>query len=69
MGTSTSYRAPPTPRWNAFIAALTSGAPLDRLRSELFNAGNEWELALAAPAIASYAITVNELYEGFPSRL
>lgn len=69
MGTSTSYRAPSTPRWNAFIAALTGGAPLDRLRSELFNAGNEWELALAAPAIASYAMTVNELYEGFPGRL
>ena len=69
MGTSSSYRAPSTPRWNAFLAALTSGAAPDRLRSELFNAGNEWEEGLAVPAIAQYAATLTELYESLPDLL
>jgi hypothetical protein len=69
MGTSSSYRAPAKPRWNAFLAALTSGAPLERVRSELFNAGNEWEEALAGPAVASFATTLVALYDDFPGRI
>ena len=68
MGTSSSYRAPPTPRWNAFLAALSSGSSIDRIRSELFNAGDEWEEALASPAIASYAATLLRLFDELPAR-
>jgi hypothetical protein len=42
---------------------------MDRIRSELFNAGNEWEDALAGPAIASYAMSVNSLFHELPRRL
>ena len=69
MGTSSSYRAPATPRWNAFLAALSSGdSSIDRIRSELFNAGDEWEAALASPAVASYAKTLLRLFDELPAR-
>jgi hypothetical protein len=42
---------------------------LERLRSELFNAGVEWESALANQAIASFAVQVIESYESLPARL
>jgi len=35
----------------------------------LFNAGNEWEQALAGPAIASYATSVVDLYANLPARI
>ena len=69
MGTSTSYRAPAQPRWNAFVAALASGESVARVRSELFNAGNEWESALATPAVSAYADSLAKLFEGLPARL
>ena len=62
MGTSTSYRAPSRPRWQAFVTALTEGESLDRVRSELFNAGSEWREALADPAVASYAQSIADLH-------
>src|SRR5687767_6558413 len=43
VGTSSSFRAPERPRWSAFIAALVSEAPIERIRSELFNAGSDWQ--------------------------
>ena len=69
MGTSTSFRAPPVPRWQAFAAALRSDVPLDRLRSELFNAGFEWEPALADASVASFAVQVMLSFETLPGRL
>lgn len=69
MGTSSSYRAPERPRWRAFIAALTSDASIERVRSELFNAGTEWQEALASPAIAVFAETVERLHRELPARL
>jgi hypothetical protein len=69
MGTSSSFRAPAQPRWSAFIAALTSQAPIDRVRSELFNAGSEWQAELAAPAIARFAEAIVRLHAELPDRL
>lgn len=69
MGTSTSYRAPQRSRWSAFVAALTSSVPMDRLRSELFNAGSEWEAELAAPAIGTFAEILVQLHGELPDRL
>jgi hypothetical protein len=69
MGTSTSFRAPSVPRWQAFATALQRGLPLDRVRSELFNAGQEWEQALAAPAVAAFAVALTTAYEELPQRL
>lgn len=69
MGTSTSYRAPSRPRWQAFVTALTEGQSLERVRSELFNAGSEWREALADPAVASYAQSIADLYGSLEARL
>lgn len=69
MGTSTSFRSPPVTRWRAFTTALTSGASVERVRSELFNAGNEWEHALASDAVAAYAATILDLYNSLPDQL
>jgi hypothetical protein len=69
MGTSTSFRSPPVPRWQAFATALRSDVPLERLRSELFNAGVEWESALADQSVASFAVQVVLSFETLPSRL
>jgi len=69
VGTSTSFRSPPVTRWRAFTAALTSGASIERVRSELFNAGNEWENALASDAVAAYAAILFDLYSSLPDQL
>jgi hypothetical protein len=69
VGTSASYRSPATPRWSAFVSALLGNEPLDRVRSELFNAGSEWSVALSGPAIASFASTVESLFGEFAERL
>lgn len=69
MGTSTSFRSPSVPRWQAFATALRSDVPLERLRSELFNAGVEWETALADRAVAAFAVQVVLSFETLPSRL
>lgn len=68
MGTSRSFRAPLRPRWQAFVAAL-AGEDADRARSELFNAAEDWEAALAAPSVASYAASISELFTSLPVRL
>ena len=67
MGTSASFRAPNTPRWQAFTTALQAGAPLERLQSELFNAGADWERELSAPTVAAYAVAVLRPTPGLPS--
>jgi hypothetical protein len=37
------------------------------VRSELFNAGTEWEQALAGPSVAAYAVRLLELHETLPT--
>lgn len=69
MGTSSSFRAPERPRWSAFIAALMSEAPIERIRSELFNAGSDWQAELATPAVASFAQALTRLHAELPERL
>jgi len=69
MGTSASFRAPATPRWQAFTTALQTGQPLERLQSELFNAGAAWERELGAPAVAAYAVVLLEAHASLPDRL
>jgi hypothetical protein len=68
VGTSRSFRAPATPRWQAFVAALV-GESADRTRSELFNAAQDWLDALSSPSVASYAQSLGELFESLPGRL
>lgn len=69
MGTSTSFRAPLVPRWQAFTTALQRELPLERVRSELFNAGRDWEAAIASPAVAAFAIALVEAGDILPDRL
>ncbi len=67
MGTSTSFRSPRRARWSAFVASAVGEQPLDRIRSELFNAGDEWEQALSSAAVSTYATTVARLFESLDS--
>jgi hypothetical protein len=69
MGTSTSFRAPSVPRWQAFVVALQKQLPLERVRSELFNAGDEWEKALATSGVAVFAAAVAQAWDSLPDRL
>jgi hypothetical protein len=69
MGTSVSFRAPPVPRWQAFTTALQMRLPLERVSSELFNAGSEWEQELGAPAVAVYALAVLDAHATLAQRL
>lgn len=69
MGTSTSFRAPPVPRWQAFTTALQMNLSLERVRSELFNAGREWEAAIASPAVAEFAAALVEAVSVLPDQL
>jgi hypothetical protein len=69
MGTSVSFRAPAVPRWQAFTTALQTGLPFERVQSELFNAGREWEGELSGPAVAAYAIAVLDAHETLSDRL
>jgi len=69
VGTSTSFRAPNVPRWQAFTTALVTDQPLERVRAELFNAGAEWETALAAPGVAAFAAALAEAHELLPQRV
>lgn len=69
MGTSTSFRAPNAPRWEAFTSALVSEQPRERIRAELFNAGQEWEVALGSPAVAAFAAALAAAREDLPERV
>ena len=42
---------------------------LERVRSALFNAGREWEDAIASPAIAAFAAALVEAIDVLPDRL
>jgi len=69
VGTSASFRAPNTPRWQAFAIALQTGQPIERLQSELFNAGTDWEWELGAPAVAAYAVALLAAHAELPDRI
>jgi hypothetical protein len=69
MGTSSSFRAPNRPKWNAFNAALAGGESVGRVVSEMFNAGEEWEDALSSPAIAVFAEATAGLFDDLPALL
>jgi hypothetical protein len=69
MGTSTSFRAPHTPRWDAFVFALQSRLPIERVQSELFNAGQDWREALGDQAIARLAESAARIGDDLPKRL
>lgn len=69
MGTSASFRAPPVPRWQAFTTALQQGPPLERIQSELFNAGRDWEDALSARSIAIFAVAIVDAHADLPEQL
>jgi hypothetical protein len=69
MGTSTSFRAPSVPRWQAFTTALQQQLPLERVQSELFNAGSDWEDALCAPAVTAFAVAIIEAHATLPELL
>ena len=49
--------------------ALQQQLPLERVRSELFNAGQEWEEALAARGVASFAVAIAQAWEDLPDRI
>jgi hypothetical protein len=70
MGTSSSYRSPNTPRWRVFNRALDEQLPLERLRVQLFLAGeSDWRQALDAPALATFAETLLEAHATLGERL
>lgn len=69
MGTSASFRAPTVPRWQAFTTALQTAQPLERVQSELFNAGHDWEEELGTPAVAAYAVALLEAHASLADRL
>lgn len=69
MGTSSSFRAPNRPKWNAFNASLTGGESAGRIVSEMFNASEEWEDALSSPAIAVFAEAIAGLFDDLPAML
>jgi transcriptional regulator of acetoin/glycerol metabolism len=43
--------------------------PLERVRSELFNAGDEWEQELAATSVATFAAAIANAWDVLPDRL
>jgi hypothetical protein len=69
MGTSASFRAPSVPRWQAFTTALQQGLPLERVQSELFNAGADWEEALCGPAVAAFAAAIVDAHTSLVDQL
>jgi hypothetical protein len=60
VGTSTSHRSPSTPRWRPVAVGLAEGLPSDRIRSEIFNAGDDWVGQFTSPAVAAYVETLLE---------
>jgi hypothetical protein len=63
MGTSVSFRSPNTPRWQALRGSLETSESLERIRSELFNAGESWSDELASEAIAPFVRCLINAYD------
>jgi hypothetical protein len=51
------------------VVALQSRLPLERVQSELFNAGNDWREALAAQAVARLAESAARIGDDLPQHL
>jgi hypothetical protein len=70
MGTSISFRSPPTARWEAFGRAMQLGLPLERVRAALFLAAeDEWRQELSIPAFGAYVDALIEAHSALPDRL
>jgi hypothetical protein len=70
MGTSRTFRSPPTPRWQALNAAYDAQLPLERLRVLVFAAGEEtWAQALADPAIGASVQTLVDAFGDLDTRI
>ena len=70
MGTSSSYRSPPTPRWGAFNRSLDLGLSLERISVQLFLAGEpEWRPAFNTPALATFAELLFDAHATLADRL
>jgi hypothetical protein len=71
MGTSTSYRSPPTTRWNAVLASYRANLGVSRITSELFNAATVegWLDHFQDGPLLHYARAVETLYYDLPDRL
>ena len=63
MGTSVSFRSPNTPRWQALRGSLETSESLERIRSELFNAGESWADEFADAAIAPFLRALLRAYD------
>ena len=50
-------------------SALEAQLPIARVRSEMFNAGAEWETALSMAAVASFAEAAMKAWDDLPDRL
>jgi hypothetical protein len=69
MGTSVSFRSPNTPRWQAFRGALETHESVDRVRSELFNAGASWGEDFSNQAIAPFVHGLVHAYDTLEDEL
>lgn len=69
MGTSVSFRSPNTPRWQAFRGSLETRESVDRIRSELFNAGASWGEEFSNEAIAHFVRSLVNAYDTFEDEL
>lgn len=72
MGTSRSFRSPPTPRWQSVLAQIANAEPAEQVRAELFNAGqlDGWDAVLGTRAIASaFVEALVDAHETLPARL
>jgi hypothetical protein len=63
VGTSVSFRSPNTPRWRALRGSLETSDSLERIRSELFNAGESWGEEFANEAIAPFVRGLIRAYD------
>lgn len=63
MGTSVSFRSPNTPRWQALRGSLEKSESLERIRSELFNAGESWSEEFANDAITPFVRGLVRAYD------
>jgi hypothetical protein len=63
MGTSVSFRSPNTPRWQAFRSSVEASESLERVRSELFNAGQSWAEEFASDAIGPFVRGLIRAYD------
>jgi hypothetical protein len=69
VGTSVSFRSPNTPRWQALRGSLETSESLERIRSELFNAGESWSQEFADDAITPFVRGVVRAFDSLGEAL